>query len=110
MKYCSIKFKMNLISKYQFNFFSHFKSRATIYSYFEIGLKPAVVSCLTNAMPPPPIALESCSNPQTDRPVFWSALEKNFFGQRCRFFVSDVISEVVLGPFWLMLPGLGPNC
>jgi len=24
-------------------------------------------------------------------------------------FVSDVISEVVLGSFWLMLPGLGPN-
>jgi len=24
--------------------------------------------------------------------------------------VSDVISEVVSGPFWLMLPGLGPNC
>jgi len=23
--------------------------------------------------------------------------------------VSDVISEVVLGPLWLMLPGLGPN-
>jgi len=24
-------------------------------------------------------------------------------------FVSDVISEVVFGPFWLMLPGLGLN-
>jgi len=23
--------------------------------------------------------------------------------------VSDIISEVVLGSFWLMLPGLGPN-
>jgi len=23
--------------------------------------------------------------------------------------VSDIISEVVLGPFWLMLSGLGPN-
>jgi len=29
-----------------------------IYSYFEIGLKPAVVSCLTNALARPPIALE----------------------------------------------------
>jgi len=28
----------------------------------------------------------------------------------CGFFVSDIISEVVLGPFWFMLPGLGPNC
>jgi len=24
-------------------------------------------------------------------------------------FVTDVISEVVLESFWLMLPGLGPN-
>jgi len=23
--------------------------------------------------------------------------------------VTDVISEVVFGSFWLMLPGLGPN-
>jgi len=23
--------------------------------------------------------------------------------------VTDVISEVILGSFWLMLPGLGPN-
>jgi len=27
----------------------------------------------------------------------------------CGFFVTDVISEVVLGSFWLMLPGLEPN-
>ena len=25
----------------------------------------------------------------------------------CGFFVSDVMSEVVFGPFWLMLPCLG---
>jgi len=36
------------------------ESRGTIYSYFEIGLKPAVVGCLTNATAPPPIAQESC--------------------------------------------------
>ena len=30
-------------------------------------------------------------------------------GWGCRFFVSKVISEVVFGPFWLMLSGLGPN-
>ena len=23
--------------------------------------------------------------------------------------MSDIISEVVFGPFWLMLPGIGPN-
>jgi len=37
----------------------HFESRGTIYLFFEIGLKPAVVSCLTNAIAPPPIALEA---------------------------------------------------
>jgi len=47
-------------------------------SYFEIGLKPVVVSCLTNALAPPLIAPESCSTAQTDQPVFESALEGNF--------------------------------
>jgi len=28
----------------------------------------------------------------------------------CGFFVSGVISEVVFGSFWLILPGLRPNC
>ena len=66
--------------------------------HFEIGLKPAVVNCLTNAIGPLPIALDSCSNSQTDRPVFWSALEKKFFGWGfADFFVSDVISELVFG-------------
>jgi len=35
--------------------------------------------------------------------------EKIFLVGGCGFFVSDIISEVVLGPFWLMLPGAGPN-
>jgi len=29
----------------------------------------AVFGCLTNALAPPPIALESCSRAQTNRPV-----------------------------------------
>jgi len=80
-----------------------------MYSYFETGLKPAVVSCLTDALAPTPIALESCSRAETDRTVFYIALENKFFAGGCGFFVSDVISEVVFGPFWLLLPGLGPN-
>jgi len=35
--------------------------------------------------------------------------QKHFLLGGCGFFVSNVISEVVFGPFWLMLPGLGPN-
>jgi len=82
------------------HFHQHFESRGTIYSYFEIGLKPAVVGCLTNAIAPPPIAQESCSRAQTDRPVFWIALEKSFVVGGCGFFVTDIIGEVVL---WVIL-------
>jgi len=35
--------------------------------------------------------------------------QKNFLGGECGFSVSDIVSEVVLGSFWLMLPGLRPN-
>jgi len=35
-------------------------------------------------------------------------MKKNLV-QGSGFFVSDVISEVVFWPLWLMLPGLGPN-
>jgi len=35
--------------------------------------------------------------------------KKLFLVGGCRFVMSDVISEVVLGTFWLMLPDLGPN-
>ena len=41
--------------------------------------KTAVFGCLTNALAAPPIALESCSTAQTDRPVEKIALEKIFF-------------------------------
>jgi len=33
------------------------------------ALKTAVFGCLTNALAPLPIALESCSTAQTDQPV-----------------------------------------
>jgi len=72
-------------------------------------LATAIFSCLTNAIAPLPIALKSCSRAQTDRPVFESILEKNFYVGGSGFFVSDVISEVAFGSFWLMLLGLGPN-
>jgi len=67
-----------------------------MYSYQEISLKPAVFACLTNDIAPPLIALESCSNLQKIRQV-----GKSLVGY-CRIFVSDIISEVVFGPFWLM--------
>jgi len=39
-----------------------------------------------------------------------NSIRKKLFGWEVRIFVTDVISEVVLGSFWLMLPGLGHNC
>jgi len=41
--------------------------------------------------------------------VFSSALEKIFLIGGCGFFINDVVSEIVFGPFLLILPGLGPN-
>jgi len=37
----------------------------------------------------------------TRKKIFWLGMG---------FFVSEVKSKVVLGSFWVMLPGLGPNC
>jgi len=37
--------------------------------FWRFSQKTAVFGCLTNALAPPPIALESCSTAQTDRPV-----------------------------------------
>jgi len=43
---------------------------STNISYLDFSLKPAAFSCLTNAIAPLPIALNSCSRAQTDQPVF----------------------------------------
>jgi len=43
----------------------------------EIGEKPGIFR-LTFQHIAQPIALESCSNPQKSRQVFWSAMKKHF--------------------------------
>jgi len=50
-----------------------------IYSYFETSPKPAVVSCITNAIAPLPIALESCSNPQNGSASLLVCTQKKIF-------------------------------
>ena len=78
------------------------------YGYIVLGnqreIKHVYFMCLSNGITPQPIALESCSNPQKTLQVLESAMKKILF-----FFVNDVISKVRFWPFWLMLPGLGPN-
>jgi len=60
--------------------FQHLDSQSTNISYLEIGLKPAVLGCFTNAIAPMLIVLQSCSNPQMIQQVRCFALEKKMFG------------------------------
>jgi len=53
--------------------------------------------------------LESCSSPHKTRQVFESALKKYFGVLGLRFSVRNVIRGVGFWPFWLSLPGPGPN-
>jgi len=65
-----IAFYCNFVLMYQsWNFFNTFESQSTNVSYLDFGLKPAVFSCLNNALAPQLIVLESCSSSQTDQPV-----------------------------------------
>jgi len=77
---------------------------------FVLRFRLKTSSCFTNALAPLPIVLESCSRVKRIGHSSRLHLNKKFLVGSCGFFVSDVKSEVVFGPFWLMLPGLGPNC
>ena len=52
---------------------------------------------------------ETCSNCEKTQQAFESSLKKEVFVLGFHFFMSGVISEVDFWPFWLVLPGLGPN-
>jgi len=58
-------------------------------------------------MTPLPIVLESCSKPQKTWHAFEAAVKKNFWFV---FFVSDIISGVVLDLINPLRLALGPNC
>ena len=81
----------NLLNSFRAGWFRRFSQEKT-----------AVFGCLTNALAPPPIVLESCSRAQTDRPVQQIALEKKFLLGGAGF-LSDIISGGLLGL-------LGPLC
>jgi len=94
--------------KFLFHFTQHFDGRSTNISYLDFSLKPAVFSCLTNALDPPPIALESCSRAQMDwqssnlhsKKIFWLGLQ---------IFYEWHHKGSSFWAIWLMLPGLRPN-
>jgi len=48
-------------------------------------------------------------NAQKTRQIFWSALEKKFFGWGCGFFMSDVTSGGLLGHLGQVHLALGPS-
>jgi len=48
-------------------------------------------------------------NPSKDLACFEVSNKKIVFGFGFRFFVSDILGGVGFWPFWLRLPGPGPN-
>ena len=85
------------------------KRRHTIYLYLDFGLKNSSFRLPYQR----PSSSADCarelfkgSNRSTS---LVDCTQKKFWGRGCGFCVTDVISEVVLGSFWLILLGLGPN-
>jgi len=82
--------------------------------YLEIGQKPAVFACLINSITPPYQQHNTSADcarelfkPSKDSARLLVCNEKNVIWF-C-FFVIAIISDVGFWPFWLTLPGLGPN-
>jgi len=65
--------------------------------------------CVCIGITLPTIAVESCSNLQKIWQVFPFAMKQTFLVLGFRFFVSDIISGVVLGLFGPLHLALGPN-
>jgi len=82
------------------------------YDIFVLWFRPKTSSCQLPYQRPSSSA--ACTrelfNGSNGSPSLVDYTQKKFLVGECRFFVNDVISEVVLGSFWHMLPGLEPNC
>jgi len=80
---------------------THIHQHQHLRSRYDFSQKPVVCSCtfLCAGISRTPKALESGSNPQKTRQVFASAMTKTFLVLGVGFFVSNVISGVVLGLF-----------
>jgi len=81
------------------------------YNLFVLWNRPKTSSCRLPYQRPSSSAdcARELFKPSKDSASLLVCTRKNFLDGGCGFFVSGIISEVVLGPFWLMLPGLGPN-
>ena len=87
----------------------NFENRHTVYSFVDFGLKN---SSFLLPYQRPSSSADCARAVQGLKRIGQSSRlhsKKIFLVGGCGFFATDVISEVVLGSFWLMLPGLGPN-
>jgi len=87
----------------------YFESRRTIYSYFDFGLKNSSFRLPYQRHTSSADCARELFNGSNGSVSLLDCTRKKFFGGGCGFFVSDVITEVVLMSFWLMFPGLGSN-
>ena len=87
----------------------HFENRSMIYSYFNFGLKNSSFRLPYQRPSSSADCARELFNGSNGSDSLVDCTRKKIFGWGCGFFVTDVISEVVFGSFWLMLPGLGPN-
>jgi len=81
-----------------------------IYSYFDFGLKNSSFRLPYQC----PSSSGDCASELFKSSNRLASLvdctqKKLFLVGVCGFFVTDILSEVVLGSFWVMLPGLGLN-
>ena len=80
-----------------------------VYSYFDFGLKNSSFRLPYQR----PSSSTDCARVlfkgSNGSASLAECTQKNFLVGGCGLFVTDIISEVVLGSFRLMLPGLGPN-
>jgi len=87
----------------------NFENRSTIYSYFDFGLKNSSFRLPYQRPSSSADCARELFNGSNGSANLVDSTWKNFLVGGCGFFVTDVMSEVVLGSFWLMLTGLGPN-
>jgi len=80
-----------------------------IYSYFDFGLKNSSFWLPYQRPSSSADCARELFNGSNGSDSLVDCTQKNFLVGGCGFLVTDVISEVVLGSFWLMLPDLGPN-
>jgi len=80
-----------------------------MYSYFDFGLKNSSFWLPYQRPSSSADCVRELFNGSNRSASLVNCTQKKFLVGGCGLFVTDIISGVVLGSFWLMLPGLGPN-